>query len=565
MQPGAIPTQQPVPRAGDKPFPFARPPELNGNVPLHDVVIIGAGPVGLTLAHALAAQGLAPIVLEKADCVGAGSKALGMSGRTMEIWDAIGVADAVRARGLVWDRGTSFYRGKAILDYRMDWDRSAKFPPMTNLQQDEADLLLAEAFIARGRGELRWLSECTAIANEKDHVHLGVSTPEGTYELRARYAVACDGGRSFARSALGCRLHGDSLPARFVIVDIALDSDLEPGRRAWFDPVANPGSSILMHRQPGNIWRLDYQVPQSQSLEEAIQPDAIRAFVQTHLDMLGETGHWDLVWSSSYQARGMTLDDYVCGRTIFAGDAAHLTPIFGIRGLNSGVEDAWTLGWILPRLLDGRAGEALLRAYSLERVAAARTNIDLGSRSAEIMAPSSRARRLVRDAVLSLALDAPEFGRELTPRQGSAARIIGSPLNGMDDLAPDDRTFVTVGDVVPNLKVVTSDGAERHLHDLLLPYRFTLLTVSQEGPPEPLASMHLGDDPVPVLRVSATSTHDGIDAVVPGIAKYMRQGREVWLIRPDHIIAAKWNRASAEAIAAALRQAQPADDGEKAI
>lgn len=559
MQSGPMRAPRQGPRAGDKRFPFLRPSELNGGSVLHDVVIIGAGPVGLTLANALAAQGLAPIVLEKTDCVGAGSKALGMSGRTMEIWDAIGVADAVRARGLVWDRGTSFYRGKTILDYRMDWDRSVKFPPMTNLQQDEADLLLAESFMAGGQGELRWLSECTSITNAEDRVRMDISTPEGSYELQARYAVACDGGRSFVRSALGCRLQGDSLPARFVIVDIALDSELEPGRRAWFDPVANPGSSILMHRQPGNIWRLDYQVPQAQSLEEAIRPDAIRRFVTTHLEMLGETGHWDLVWSSSYQARGMTLDDYVCGRTVFAGDAAHLTPIFGIRGLNSGVEDAWTLGWILPRLLDGRAGEALLHAYSVERVAAARRNIDLGSRSAEIMAPSSKARRLVRDAILSLSLGSPEFGRELIPRQGSAARIVGSPLNGMENQKPDDGAFAAIGDVVPNVKVDTLDGNERHLQALLSPYRFTLLALSQEGLPEPVPSMMLDADPVPVVRISTTSLHDGTDARVPGIAKYMRQAHEVWLVRPDHIIAAKWDNVSMEAVTAALRRAQPTD------
>jgi 3-(3-hydroxy-phenyl)propionate hydroxylase len=109
--------------------------------------------------------------------------------------------------------------------------------------------------------------------------------------------------------------------------------------------------------------------------------------------MIGEHAPWRMLWSSMYNAKCLTLPDYRKGRVLFAGDAAHLVPIFGVRGLNSGLDDAGNLAWKLAAVLQGRAADALLDSYSVERVHATRENIAYGAKSTEFMAPPNFAFR----------------------------------------------------------------------------------------------------------------------------------------------------------------------------
>ena len=103
-------------------------------------------------------------------------------------------------------------------------------------------------------------------------------------------------------------------------------------RLAWFDPPSNPGSTILMHRQPGDVWRIDYQIRDDEDPAEAVQPENVLPRVRSHLAMIGEDEPWEPLWISIYNAKCLTLADYRHGRVFFAGDAAHLVPIFGVRG-----------------------------------------------------------------------------------------------------------------------------------------------------------------------------------------------------------------------------------------
>ena len=126
--------------------------------------------------------------------------------------------------------------------------------------------------------------------------------------LQADWVVACDGGQSFVRNALGLALEGTAYTGRYVIVDIELPSTHPTERRAWFDPPWHRGATVLMHRQPDDLWRIDWQLRHGDSTEEAMQPENVRAFVQRHLDAIGE-GHlpWQPAWSSIYRAGAMTL------------------------------------------------------------------------------------------------------------------------------------------------------------------------------------------------------------------------------------------------------------------
>jgi 3-(3-hydroxy-phenyl)propionate hydroxylase len=145
--------------------------------------------------------------------------------------------------------------------------------------------------------------------------------------------------------------------------------------------------------------------------------------------MIGEHEPWEPLWISIYNAKCLTLADYRHGRVLFAGDAAHLVPIFGVRGLNSGLDDAGNLAWKLAAVIQGEAQAGLLDSYSVERVQAARENIAYGAKSTEFMAPPNFAFSLLREATLRLAVDDDKVRPLINPRQSSPVSYAASPLN----------------------------------------------------------------------------------------------------------------------------------------
>jgi 3-(3-hydroxy-phenyl)propionate hydroxylase len=246
--------------------------------------------------------------------------------------------------------------------------------------------------------------------------------------------VACDGARSALRQLQGLALEGDSYHGRFVIADIRVDLPLPTERLAFFDPPWNPGNTVLMHREPLGIWRIDYQLPAGETPEQALDPASLKARIDAQLASVGFAGApWEMDWCSVYSARALTLPDYVNGPVVYCGDAAHLLPIFGVRGANTGFQDAQNLAWKLAAVVQGRAPMALLHSYSTERVSAAREIVAEAGKSTRFMAPPTRGFRLLRDATLSLALT-QDFVRPLMHwRTSRPHEYLRSPLNSPED------------------------------------------------------------------------------------------------------------------------------------
>src|SRR5690606_18751148 len=180
-----------------------------------------------------------------------------------------------------------------------------------------------------------------------------------------------------------------------------------------------------------------------------------------HLDSIGE-GHlpWETIWTSVYRAGALTLESYRHGRLFFAGNAAHAMPIFGVRGLNSGFDDADNLAWKLALVIQGKAGDALLDSYSQERIAAFHINAENAMRSTEFMSPPSRGFDLLREAALSLAARHRGIAELINPRQTAAVPYLRSPLSTVDDLG-DGRA---AGFLLPDFPLVQPPG---HLTELL--------------------------------------------------------------------------------------------------
>lgn len=535
-------------------YPFTPPPELGGQGAPHPhpVAIVGAGPVGLTLALTLARAGVRSVVLENDDRVCGGSRALGLSRRTLEIWDALGAAEPVVASGKRWNGGRSFFAGRTILQFEMPDDGAVRHRPMLNLQQCYSEQFLVSRAAMSPLIDLRWQSRFTGLRQEGDTVRLEVETPQGSYALQASHVAACDGARSAVRAAMGLKLEGTSYEADYVIADIEMDTDAATERRCWFDPPSNPGLSVLMHGQPGGIWRLDYQLGAGEDPKRAVEPAQVCRRIQQHLDYIGETAAWRLEDVSHYRVHSRSLRSFRSGRVLFAGDAAHLMPIFGIRGLNSGVEDAWSLGDKLAQVLQGTAPESLLEVYSQERRAVFDENAAAANRNAAFMTPTSAGMRQVRDAALVLALGDTPLQDLLNPRQAAYVPLRQSPLSTPDR---DEWTGGPApGEVLPDLQLPT------------LPQGHLLAAISTR----PCAIWFR--DPADTGLTKAALQRLGLDVIVVTERAVPAGGEQVhdldgtlrdrmaadsgalYLVRPDHNIAARWKRPDLRSVQEAVNR-----------
>ena len=344
-------------------FPARRVPELDGARARHPVVIAGAGPIGMTAALVLARYGIRSVLLDKKDTFNDGSRAICIARASMHILERVDAVEPFLRKALGWRHGRSYFRGHEIYRLNMPHSEHEKYLPMYNLQQQYIEQYLWDAIERSPLIDIRWQSEVTAVAQSAAGAAVSVTTPLGAYDLDADYVLAADGARSAIRTMLGLRLKGDNYEGRYVIADIRMHSDFPTERRAFFEPAGNPGGTVLIHKQPDDIWRVDYQLRDGESEADAMREDNISARVQAILGDIGHAGPWELEWWSIYSANTLCLDEYKHGRVIFIGDAAHIVPIFGVRGLNNGLADAHNIGWKLAYVLDGHADARLLDSY----------------------------------------------------------------------------------------------------------------------------------------------------------------------------------------------------------
>jgi 3-(3-hydroxy-phenyl)propionate hydroxylase len=514
------------------------------------VLIAGGGPVGLALAALLARHGVRSLVVEADAGYCTGSRAICISRRSQEIYGWFGADAPLVATGLPWTGGRSYWRGQQVLHFSMPSEPGERFAPMVNIQQYWLEQFAHEA-LARTPGlcELRWSTRVVALRQDATGVDVEVEGPGGQREtLRAGWLAACDGGRSTVREQLGLQLQGMQYEGRYVIVDIEQKSQRAVERLAWFDPPSNPGSTLLMHRQPGDVWRIDYQLGAGEDPQEAIKPENVLPRVQSHLAMIGETAPWKPLWISVYNAKCLTLDDYRHGRVLFAGDAAHLVPIFGVRGLNSGLDDAGNLAWKLALVVQGRANADLLDSYTRERLLAARENMAHGAKSTEFMAPPHHGFALMREAALRLASEDALLRSLVNPRQTTPIRYVGSPLNAAGDEASFDGG-AAAGETAPDARLLGT-GGPCHLSPLF-GHRFTALWFGDGVLPPGLAdSAHLCCRQV--ARGGAPGPQRLVDREGEAWSRYGAHEGTLYLVRPDGYVLGRWRAHDATQLAAAL-------------
>ncbi|MFO1325761.1 MAG: FAD-dependent monooxygenase [Rubrivivax sp.] len=539
-------------------------PSAHAGAQRHRVVVVGSGPAGMVTALELARHGVGCVLLEAELQVSQGSRAIVFTRRSMEILQQVGVDRPMSANGLPWRFGNSFYRGQCVFRMEAPHDEDDRFWPMLNVQQQYMEQYLYEACCAQPLIDFRWGNKLVQVRQDEHSATLEVDTPEGPYTIVTDWLVAADGGRSGLRAALDLKLEGASYEGLFVIADIRIDLPYPTERRAYFDPDWNRGNTILMHREPHGIWRIDYQLPAGESPEQALQPDSIKSRIDAQLAMIGHGGTpWAMDWCSVYSARALTLPDYRHGRTLFTGDAAHLLPIFGVRGANTAFQDAQALGWQLAYVVNGLAGPRLLQNYSAERVGAAREIIEEAGKSTRFMTPPSRGFRLLRDAVLSLSLTQP-FVRPLYHwRTSRPHEYTHSMLNAPADDSAHFSDGPGPGAPPRNVRLADDDFLLDHLgggFDLLF---FTSGAGLPEAVQRELAEQRAAGVPVRVTAIGAAPPVTGADRSLPDAHGRCRQRWGVpadgaaYLLRPDQHVCARWLTLDAARLRRALQQALP--------
>ncbi len=521
-----------------------------GSAPSSDaqVAVVGAGPIGLTLAGRLAQHGVRVLLLERApQHQGEGSKALCMQRETLEIWERLGIGQRVADRGTQWSVGRTYFRGRELFSVQLPGRQGDHFPAFVNVSQTEVEQLLIGRLAELPNVELRWGHAVTGIAQDAAGVSVRCDTAEGERRYRVDYLVGTDGAHSSVRHLLGMGFPGHSHDDLFLICDIRADLPFPRERRFFFDPPWNPGRQVLVHPQPDGVWRIDWQVPPGTDPDVERRGGGLDRRIRA---IVGEQPY-ELLWMTAYRFSQRLVERFRVGRVLLAGDAAHLMSPFGARGLNSGAADAENLAWKLALVLSGRAPDGLLESYHLERRAAALENLAVTDATMRFMVPQGPLRRAARNAILRGSIRVTGLRRWVNSgRLAQPFAYVDSPLI---QPGPDDPRLPVHGDVAPDaacrLAEAGPDGPQRPVRRLrdLLGDGFVALLVCGEQPDLALksavrATRLAWPAPVRVAVIGAGSAPPQVlllEDVAGDLARlYAPNGPRAWLIRPDGHLAA---------------------------
>ncbi|MFI9776077.1 FAD-dependent oxidoreductase [Streptomyces sp. NPDC051956] len=459
-----------------------------------EVLVVGAGPTGLALAVDLARRGVDALVVERADALFPGSRGKGIQPRTREVFHDLGVLDAIHAAGGPYPVGVIWQDGTRVGEHRMfDPAEASDDSPYADpwmVPQWRTQQILFERLTELG-GRVEFGRELVAVEQDADTVtaHFAAGAP-----VRARYAVAADGGRSTVRRALGIGMTGETVdPHPMLVADVRI-TGLDRDNWHVFPPREGSAGFLAICPLAGiEDFQVTAQFPEGTVPDLSL--DGIRNVVATRSHLAPEDVT-EVRWASDFRPRAALADRFRAGRVLLAGDAAHVHSPAGGQGLNTSVQDAYNLGWKLGAVLRDGAPESLVETYEEERrpVAAHMLGISTGVHRGEI-------------------------------RRGEATRQLGLGYRE-SSLAVDTRTTagpVRAGDRAPDGVV---DGVR--LFDTFRGPHWTLLTVGTDT--------ELPELGVPTVRIPA----------------YEAYGAGVYLVRPDGYVG--WAGDTADGLAEYARE-----------
>ena len=364
-----------------------------------DVFIIGAGPVGLTIANTLGMAGVRSLIIEKLDKIIDYPRAIGIDDEALRTLQTAGLAEQVEAH-ITPNHWMRFYTatGKcfASIEPRTDefgWSRRNAFI------QPQVDEILYQGLSRFEHVQVLFSRELTEVTQDSTGVTARMQTADGTGQtVRARYVVASDGGNSLVRRMLNVPFEGRTKPNQWIVVDVRNDPLGTPHIGMHCDPERPYVSAALPH----GIRRFEFMVMPGETEEELSKPENLAQLMRK---VVADPDKVDYIRKRVYTHNARLAAQFRVGRILLAGDAAHIMPVWQGQGYNSGMRDASNLAWKLAMVVKGEAGDAMLDSYEQERRDHARSMIHLSEVAGDIFAPESHTAAKVRDTLM-LALNA---------------------------------------------------------------------------------------------------------------------------------------------------------------
>lgn len=423
-----------------------------------EVVIVGAGPVSLTLANYLGQAGIEVLVIEKLDRLIDYPRAIGIDDEALRTLQAVGLIDRVLPHTTPWHamrfltpRGRCFADIQPMTD-EFGWSRRNAFI------QPQVDRVLFEGLGRFANVRVLFSRDMQDFTQSETGVSLRMKTPEGREEsVAARYLVACDGGNSQVRRNLGVSFDGKTAPNQWIVVDIANDPLGMPNIYLCADPVRPYVSAALPH----GIRRFEFMVMPGETEEELSRPENMRRLLAK---VLPDPDRVELIRQRVYNHNARLAGRFRINRVLLAGDAAHIMPVWQGQGYNSGMRDASNLGWKLALVVKGLADESLLDSYEVERRDHAKAMIDLSVLAGQVLAPPKRWQGLLRDGISWLLNYLPPAKRYFLEM-----RFKPMPQYRKGVLVPPETALkrLPVGRLFIQPKVLTEDGREVLLDEVI--------------------------------------------------------------------------------------------------
>ncbi|MGB8505054.1 bifunctional 3-(3-hydroxy-phenyl)propionate/3-hydroxycinnamic acid hydroxylase [Mycobacterium sp.] len=365
------------------------------------VVIVGAGPVGLTLANILGLQGVRTLVVDERDTLIDYPRGVGLDDEALRTFQSIGLVHEILPHTVPNQILRFFDAKRRLLAEMAPPDARFGWPKRNGFVQPLVDAELLRGLNRFDHVEVRWGHRMETCEELADGVTVQLS---GGATVKAQYVVGCDGGRSATRHLMGVSFDGTTSPTRWLVVDIANDPLGHPNSEVGADPERPYASISIAH----GIRRFEFMIHADETDEKAEDP----AFIQKMLGRLvPHPERVDVIRHRLYTHQSRIAGSFRSGRLLLAGDAAHLMPVWQGQGYNSGIRDAANLGWKLAAVVNGQADDALLDTYDVERRKHARAMIDLSTMVGRVISPTNRRVAALRDKVIRGASVVPTLKR----------------------------------------------------------------------------------------------------------------------------------------------------------
>ncbi|MDO0926691.1 FAD-dependent oxidoreductase [Streptomyces sp. TG1A-8] len=520
-----------------------------------EVLVVGAGPVGLTAAYELTRRGVRVRLVDAAAGPAATSRAIATHPRTMETYDQIGVLDAMLARSRRITAFTLFQNGRRLA--RLDADYSAsptRFPFTVTIEQVATEEVLRDALAARGV-HVEWGVRLETFRQDPEGVTATLHAGGATETVRVPWLIGTDGGHSTVRKVLDLPLIGESNET-WLLADATVDTELPPNSIYL---IRTGGGTLMMAPLPGERrWRMLDTVDVSYGGDDTAVAER---FSRKLTAGLGHRVRVDTPrWVSVFTAQQRMVPRMRVGRVFVAGDAAHVHSPASGQGMNTGVQEAYNLAWKLALVMRGHAREELLDTYAAERVPIGRALLSSTKRATQLVALKNALASVALPVVFTLARLLPPL--RVRMQRTALGRVSGlnlaypdSPLtsaDGTQDTGP--RPGERIGQVLPERAAAPGWTAlAGELRDL----RWTLLAFGG-GPAVREAADRYGQW-LSVRTVAEAAVPDPAGAAVPladpghVLRADLGAAPGSWLlIRPDGYLAARGTSLTDPATLAAL-------------